>query len=542
MALPNTTLQFISTTDQVLGTTDPATPNGAVNRELNKLLQNTLALFDQGTVPSTIGAKIGRGSTAQLSSYTGPAGEFNVDTTRRLGVVHDNATAGGLPMSHRFRVHIAEFGAPQTGDGGDYTTHIRNAYTALASIGGTIQFGPGTYKYTGALTPGASIVFAGVGTAKSEITDSPVQTTRLLKEGSFAGVTLLRTSGIENIILDGNNSAGDGVIINGAGCWITNALVLRHGGIGITVGDTVGSLDTNWCVFTNVTSRLNGSHGWFIGNAAATNSNGHTFTGCRAWANTGNGFRFGVTRYNVCIGCYSEGNTDKGWKILTGSDRNNFIGCSAEPIGSQHVVFDSGSVDNCWWGGGALLVTDIVDDGKNFVMLPESAQGSGVKGSYMRGLFRAGDDPQNLAALTSAHGFHAAGTKPGYSFYDVNGSDSAHRIWEQYADTNNMFFKIVNFAGTVKTTLWTILRSAADSASMTFSNKMTVRFDRPPIMPVGTYDDITTLAPAGGLNDGGLAVMTDLNSNTPGTTAAAGGANRCVVWCDGTGGVWKILA
>lgn len=44
MALPNDPLQYISTTDPVVGTADPNTPNGAINRELNKLLQNDRAL------------------------------------------------------------------------------------------------------------------------------------------------------------------------------------------------------------------------------------------------------------------------------------------------------------------------------------------------------------------------------------------------------------------------------------------------------------------------------------------------------------------
>jgi hypothetical protein len=40
MSLPNSSLQYISIYDAVIGTADPSTPNGALNRELYKLLQN----------------------------------------------------------------------------------------------------------------------------------------------------------------------------------------------------------------------------------------------------------------------------------------------------------------------------------------------------------------------------------------------------------------------------------------------------------------------------------------------------------------------
>ena len=44
-----------------------------------------------------------RGTTAQHSTYTGPAGELTVDTTKKVVVVHDGATAGGVPMAREDR-------------------------------------------------------------------------------------------------------------------------------------------------------------------------------------------------------------------------------------------------------------------------------------------------------------------------------------------------------------------------------------------------------------------------------------------------------
>lgn len=493
-----------------------------------------------------------QGYVAWVSGYAatndGGGGNFAYDA---VSVAADNdgtilAPANGIGRWLRIYngpVSPEWFGA--TGDGvTDDSAAIIAAYTLLAASGGIVQFGVGSFKFSSALTPGASISFSGVGMAKSEVSDSPAQPTRLIKDGNFTGITLLRASSLENLILDGAAAnGGDGVQILGANCWFTNVSVFRQGSRGIVVGDQVGSLDTNWCNFSNVVARLNGSHGWFINNSVATNSNGCVFDGCRAWENTGNGFRLGVTRYNSFTGCYAEGNIDKGWKILANADRNNFWGCSAEPIGAQHVVFDAGSVNNVWFGGGALDVTDIIDNGDNCVMLPHGGEGTkDRKGLYIRGQVRAGNDPQDLEGLTTEHGMLASGTTPGYGYYTENGTDSAHRIWEQFTDVNTMYLKICNFAGTVKTALWSILRSGATSASMTFSNVCSVRFDFPPKLPVGTYAEIVALAPAGGLNNGCLAIMTDLNSAVPGAVAAAGGANRCAVWCDGTAANYRILS
>lgn len=40
-----------------------------------------------------------RGTTAQHSAFTGAVGEVTVDTTKRVPVVHDGATAGGVPSA-----------------------------------------------------------------------------------------------------------------------------------------------------------------------------------------------------------------------------------------------------------------------------------------------------------------------------------------------------------------------------------------------------------------------------------------------------------
>lgn len=43
--------------------------------------------------------KLRRGTTAQHSTFTGASGEVTVDTTKNTMVVHDNTTAGGIPLA-----------------------------------------------------------------------------------------------------------------------------------------------------------------------------------------------------------------------------------------------------------------------------------------------------------------------------------------------------------------------------------------------------------------------------------------------------------
>ena len=40
-----------------------------------------------------------RGTTSQHSSFTGLVGEITIDTDKKVVVVHDGSTAGGVPMA-----------------------------------------------------------------------------------------------------------------------------------------------------------------------------------------------------------------------------------------------------------------------------------------------------------------------------------------------------------------------------------------------------------------------------------------------------------
>ena len=47
--------------------------------------------------------KLRRGTTLEHATFTGALGEVTVDTTRDVAVVHDGATAGGIPMAREDR-------------------------------------------------------------------------------------------------------------------------------------------------------------------------------------------------------------------------------------------------------------------------------------------------------------------------------------------------------------------------------------------------------------------------------------------------------
>lgn len=51
--------------------------------------------------------KFRRGTTSELGSFTGVAGEVTVDTTKSVAVVHDGSTAGGIPLAKETHSHAA---------------------------------------------------------------------------------------------------------------------------------------------------------------------------------------------------------------------------------------------------------------------------------------------------------------------------------------------------------------------------------------------------------------------------------------------------
>lgn len=50
-------------------------------------------------MPSSFAIQLRRGTTSQHSTFTGLLGEVTVDTDKKVIVVHDGSTAGGIPLA-----------------------------------------------------------------------------------------------------------------------------------------------------------------------------------------------------------------------------------------------------------------------------------------------------------------------------------------------------------------------------------------------------------------------------------------------------------
>lgn len=107
-----------------------------------------------------------RGTTAQHAGFTGLAGEVTVDTDKKVAVVHDGSTAGGIPQAKGTDVgtHGADIASAgtlnldaATGDLVDVTG--TTTITAITLADGKAK----TVRFTGALilTNGASLVLPG---------------------------------------------------------------------------------------------------------------------------------------------------------------------------------------------------------------------------------------------------------------------------------------------------------------------------------------------------------------------------------------------
>lgn len=73
--------------------------------------------------------KLRRGTTAQHAAFTGAVGEVTVDTTKKTAVVHDGATAGGVPLATEAAVQTAQ----STADGKQAADATLTALAGLAT-------------------------------------------------------------------------------------------------------------------------------------------------------------------------------------------------------------------------------------------------------------------------------------------------------------------------------------------------------------------------------------------------------------------------
>lgn len=91
-----------------------------------------------------------RGTTAQHASYTGPAGELTVDTTKKAVVVQDGTTAGGITMAREDRTITAGtglvIGASDTSHdlASDFTVGINFSDVVSAKTGNALELANGS--------------------------------------------------------------------------------------------------------------------------------------------------------------------------------------------------------------------------------------------------------------------------------------------------------------------------------------------------------------------------------------------------------------
>lgn len=88
-----------------------------------------------------------RGTTEQHSVYTGPVGELTVDTTKKVVVVQDGTTAGGIPMAREDRRLLADGtivtvnGAASATLGSDITVAVNMTNLASGLVSGDADNG-----------------------------------------------------------------------------------------------------------------------------------------------------------------------------------------------------------------------------------------------------------------------------------------------------------------------------------------------------------------------------------------------------------------
>jgi hypothetical protein len=100
-----------------------------------------------------------RGSTVQTSTFTGAAGEITVDTDKKVVVVHDGSSAGGIPLARENHAQSAFDAANASVTGatsaGSYANSaFSTANNKLSTTGGTIS---GSLVVTGNLTVSGNV-------------------------------------------------------------------------------------------------------------------------------------------------------------------------------------------------------------------------------------------------------------------------------------------------------------------------------------------------------------------------------------------------
>lgn len=106
-----------------------------------------------------------RGTTAQHAAYTGKVGELTVDTDKKVVVVHDGSTAGGIPMAREDRkvtgdTHLKVNGSTEGTLAGDValTVDMTSLATDLVSTDANNGLSVGTDNKLYAKAPDANLI------------------------------------------------------------------------------------------------------------------------------------------------------------------------------------------------------------------------------------------------------------------------------------------------------------------------------------------------------------------------------------------------
>ena len=153
-----------------------------------------------------------RGSTVQTSTFTGAAGEITVDTDKKIVVVHDGASAGGVPLARGNHAQAAFDAANATSTGttsaGSYANSAYStANTAATNATTADQRAVTSGVYANAAFAAANAKFSATG---GTISGDVVVTGNLSVSGNVFNVDATNLSVEDNMIyLNANNTVAN---------------------------------------------------------------------------------------------------------------------------------------------------------------------------------------------------------------------------------------------------------------------------------------------------------------------------------------------
>lgn len=266
---------------------------------------------------------------------------YQVNTAAAANVTWSQAGAGavGRTVSNKLRdvVHVADFGAVGD-DATDDTAAIAAALAVMPTNGGTLVFGPHTYKITDTLTVKGGVVVVGASSGKTTIKQYANKTAF-----SATAATGSRNIAFLDLFVEdafgAGRTVGYGILVDGTGDAAVCALerVLTNGFI-----DGVRIVAPLTCRLSQVRSNSNLQDGIALyGQGTST-----TLESCYANANVRHGFYVdGGLQYCAWIACASDSNGGDAYHFDNNVNNSFFlslISCGAEITGGHAFYFHDG--------------------------------------------------------------------------------------------------------------------------------------------------------------------------------------------------------